>query len=62
MNILICGDSFASELLSDDSDEAQDLFINTAPVFLFNNQYKRGGSLSVEILEEIYCSVNEESC
>jgi hypothetical protein len=52
----------ALELLKADLNLAIDFSINSVPVFIFNNQYKKGGSLSVELLDEMYCTVNPESC
>jgi hypothetical protein len=46
------------DLLEKDNELAGKFHINTLPVFIFNNQYKKGGSLSVDILEDAYCKVN----
>ncbi len=42
-----------------DKEIAEIYSINTAPVFIFNNQYKKGGSLSIDILDEYYCKIND---
>ena len=38
-------------LLNTDLEDAEDFSINTAPVFVINKAYKKGGSLSVDLLE-----------
>jgi hypothetical protein len=53
-----CIENKASDLLNKDLETAQQLSINTVPIFIFNNQYKKGGSLSVDILEENFCKIN----
>ncbi|MDO8480190.1 MAG: hypothetical protein Q7S65_00060, partial [Nanoarchaeota archaeon] len=47
-----------ASILASDAQRAKAFYINTAPVFVFSNQYKKGGSLSPELLEEAFCSVN----
>ncbi|MBR9699399.1 hypothetical protein GOV09_03010 [Candidatus Woesearchaeota archaeon] len=54
-----CIEDEAEDLLEADLERADEFAINTVPVFIFNNQYKKGGSLSVDILDEVYCSINE---
>jgi hypothetical protein len=57
-----CIETDAQKLLDIDNELAKHYYINTLPVFIFNNQYKKGGSLSVDILEESYCKVNPGNC
>lgn len=57
-----CIESDDSSLMAEENDLANSFYINTLPVFIFNSQYKQGGSLSVDILKESYCKVNAESC
>jgi hypothetical protein len=54
-----CVEREAEGMIEEDILEAEEFYINTVPVFIFNNQYKQGGSLSVDILDDIYCSINE---
>ncbi|MCK5282707.1 MAG: hypothetical protein KAK00_04830 [Nanoarchaeota archaeon] len=57
-----CIQDDAESILSGDIDKAREFSINTLPVFIFNNQYKKGGSLSVDILEDLFCKINPDSC
>ena len=49
----------SDRLFSIDERKADSFSINVAPVFIVNNQYKKGGSLSVDLLEEFYCKINK---
>src|SRR3989338_201526 len=48
----------SSSILAQDSQRAKMFYINTAPVFVFSNQFKKGGSLSPEILYDLFCDMN----
>ncbi|MBD3164819.1 hypothetical protein GF323_06490 [Candidatus Woesearchaeota archaeon] len=54
-----CAEEEGLLLLRRDLQAAEKFSINTVPTFIFNNQYKKGGSLSVGILEDIYCKLND---
>ena len=58
-NIDDCMDNEAESLLEKDMRTASEFYINTAPVFVFNNKYKKGGALSADNIEELFCLVNE---
>jgi flagellar biosynthesis GTPase FlhF len=57
-----CIDDESSSLLKKDIAKASQFSINTVPSFIFNNQYKKGGSLSVDILDKLFCDTNPEEC
>jgi len=48
-----------TNLLEEDLEAANSFSINTVPTFVFNNQYKKGGSLSVDLLNDFYCKINK---
>ncbi len=54
-----CISDDAPRLLEFDLQQAGSFNINTVPVFVFNNRFKKGGSLSVEILEDYFCKLNK---
>jgi len=54
-----CIENRSQALLNSDMNNAERFFINSVPTFIFNNQYKKGGSLSVEILDDFYCKLNK---
>ncbi len=56
--ITSCMQGPAEKLLESDLKAASSFGINTVPVYIINNQYKKGGSLSVDLLESVYCQVN----
>src|SRR3989338_777661 len=58
-NIDDCMDNEAESLRSEEMRTASEFYINTAPVFVFNNKYKKGGALSADNIEELFCLVNE---
>ena len=58
-DIGFCVENNGKKLLSLDLKRAKDFDINTAPVFIVNNQFKKGGTLSTELLEEFYCKIND---
>ena len=60
--IEMCVDNKGKALLNIDLKLAKQMSINTVPVFLINNQYKKGGSLSVDLLEDAFCNINSELC
>ncbi len=57
-----CISNNGKDLLEEDLRKAEEFSINTVPVFIFNNQYKKGGSLSLELLEEVFCKINPANC
>ena len=57
-----CVENKGKELINEDIKLADRFSINTVPVFLINNQYKKGGSLSVDILKDTFCEINPSIC
>lgn len=57
-----CMEKKGLSLLNKDIELAEEFSINTVPVFIFSNQYKKGGSLSVDILGDVFCRVNPKIC
>ncbi len=56
--ISACMENMADGLLSKDMQDASSFAITSAPTFVFNNAYKKGGSLSADIIRSYYCSLN----
>ena len=57
-DIGFCVENNGKKLLSLDLERAENFDINTAPVFIINNQFKKGGTLSTDLLEDFYCKIN----